>query len=201
MMYVALTYDHRIVDGAEAVQFLVRVKELVEDPGGAAARMTQGPTSQQVSARRSLEREHSGDPWHGSPLRRHPDGDRPPAGCSRPLRGGAHDLGDRAARHLLEERGRGGSAARRRRRRSKATGRTPPAERRCWRDALDALDRLAAACRPPSRGLPDDALFDRDQRSARRRGIRRHLFPAVAGTCSTTTITSGQIALLENAQP
>jgi 2-oxoglutarate dehydrogenase E2 component (dihydrolipoamide succinyltransferase) len=33
MMYVALTYDHRIVDGAEAVQFLVRVKQLVEDPG------------------------------------------------------------------------------------------------------------------------------------------------------------------------
>jgi 2-oxoglutarate dehydrogenase E2 component (dihydrolipoamide succinyltransferase) len=32
MMYVALTYDHRIVDGAEAVQFLVRVKELIEDP-------------------------------------------------------------------------------------------------------------------------------------------------------------------------
>jgi 2-oxoglutarate dehydrogenase E2 component (dihydrolipoamide succinyltransferase) len=33
MMYVALTYDHRIVDGAEAVRFLVRLKELVEDPG------------------------------------------------------------------------------------------------------------------------------------------------------------------------
>jgi len=33
MMYVALTYDHRIVDGSEAVRFLVRVKELVEDPG------------------------------------------------------------------------------------------------------------------------------------------------------------------------
>jgi 2-oxoglutarate dehydrogenase E2 component (dihydrolipoamide succinyltransferase) len=33
MMYTALTYDHRIVDGAEAVRFLVRVKELVEDPG------------------------------------------------------------------------------------------------------------------------------------------------------------------------
>lgn len=32
MMYVALTYDHRIVDGREAVQFLVRLKELVEDP-------------------------------------------------------------------------------------------------------------------------------------------------------------------------
>ncbi len=32
MMYVALTYDHRIVDGSEAVQFLVRVKQLVEDP-------------------------------------------------------------------------------------------------------------------------------------------------------------------------
>ena len=33
MMYVALTYDHRIVDGSEAVRFLVRVKALVEDPG------------------------------------------------------------------------------------------------------------------------------------------------------------------------
>jgi 2-oxoglutarate dehydrogenase E2 component (dihydrolipoamide succinyltransferase) len=33
MMYVALTYDHRIVDGAEAVRFLVRLKELAEDPG------------------------------------------------------------------------------------------------------------------------------------------------------------------------
>jgi 2-oxoglutarate dehydrogenase E2 component (dihydrolipoamide succinyltransferase) len=32
MMYVALSYDHRIVDGREAVQFLVRVKQLVEDP-------------------------------------------------------------------------------------------------------------------------------------------------------------------------
>lgn len=32
MMYVALSYDHRIVDGSEAVQFLVKVKELVEDP-------------------------------------------------------------------------------------------------------------------------------------------------------------------------
>jgi 2-oxoglutarate dehydrogenase E2 component (dihydrolipoamide succinyltransferase) len=33
MMYVALTYDHRIVDGREAVLFLRRVRELVEDPG------------------------------------------------------------------------------------------------------------------------------------------------------------------------
>ena len=33
MMYVALSYDHRIVDGREAVQFLVKVKELIEDPG------------------------------------------------------------------------------------------------------------------------------------------------------------------------
>jgi 2-oxoglutarate dehydrogenase E2 component (dihydrolipoamide succinyltransferase) len=32
MMYLALTYDHRIVDGREAVQFLVRVKDLIEDP-------------------------------------------------------------------------------------------------------------------------------------------------------------------------
>ena len=33
MMYVALSYDHRIVDGREAVQFLVKIKDYVEDPG------------------------------------------------------------------------------------------------------------------------------------------------------------------------
>ena len=32
MMYLALSYDHRIVDGREAVQFLVRLKELIQDP-------------------------------------------------------------------------------------------------------------------------------------------------------------------------
>lgn len=32
MMYVALTYDHRLVDGREAVTFLVRLKEIIEDP-------------------------------------------------------------------------------------------------------------------------------------------------------------------------
>jgi 2-oxoglutarate dehydrogenase E2 component (dihydrolipoamide succinyltransferase) len=32
MMYLALSYDHRIVDGREAVQFLVRIKEFIEDP-------------------------------------------------------------------------------------------------------------------------------------------------------------------------
>lgn len=32
MMYVALSYDHRIIDGAESVQFLVTVKEMLEDP-------------------------------------------------------------------------------------------------------------------------------------------------------------------------
>ena len=32
MMYVALSYDHRIIDGREAVSFLVRVKECIEDP-------------------------------------------------------------------------------------------------------------------------------------------------------------------------
>src|SRR6188768_499255 len=32
MMYIALTYDHRIIDGREAVQFLVAVKEALEDP-------------------------------------------------------------------------------------------------------------------------------------------------------------------------
>ena len=33
MMYLAVTYDHRIIDGREAVQFLVTVKECLEDPG------------------------------------------------------------------------------------------------------------------------------------------------------------------------
>ena len=32
MMYLALTYDHRIIDGREAVQFLVAVKDALEDP-------------------------------------------------------------------------------------------------------------------------------------------------------------------------
>jgi 2-oxoglutarate dehydrogenase E2 component (dihydrolipoamide succinyltransferase) len=33
MMYLAVTYDHRIIDGREAVQFLVAIKESLEDPG------------------------------------------------------------------------------------------------------------------------------------------------------------------------
>jgi 2-oxoglutarate dehydrogenase E2 component (dihydrolipoamide succinyltransferase) len=32
MMYLALSYDHRIIDGRESVGFLVRVKELLENP-------------------------------------------------------------------------------------------------------------------------------------------------------------------------
>ena len=32
MMYLALTYDHRLIDGREAVTFLVSVKNKVEDP-------------------------------------------------------------------------------------------------------------------------------------------------------------------------
>jgi len=32
MMYLALSYDHRIIDGRESVSFLVRIKELLEDP-------------------------------------------------------------------------------------------------------------------------------------------------------------------------
>jgi 2-oxoglutarate dehydrogenase E2 component (dihydrolipoamide succinyltransferase) len=38
MMYIALTYDHRIIDGREAVLFLVTVKQCLEDP----ARMVLG---------------------------------------------------------------------------------------------------------------------------------------------------------------
>ena len=32
MMYLALSYDHRLIDGKEAVRFLVTCKELLEDP-------------------------------------------------------------------------------------------------------------------------------------------------------------------------
>ncbi|TPX59905.1 dihydrolipoyllysine-residue succinyltransferase [Powellomyces hirtus] len=32
MMYIALTYDHRVIDGREAVTFLVKIKEIIEDP-------------------------------------------------------------------------------------------------------------------------------------------------------------------------
>jgi len=32
MMYLALSYDHRIIDGRDAVQFLVHVKQSLEDP-------------------------------------------------------------------------------------------------------------------------------------------------------------------------
>ncbi|MCX6268710.1 MAG: 2-oxoglutarate dehydrogenase complex dihydrolipoyllysine-residue succinyltransferase [Bacteroidetes bacterium] len=39
MMYVALSYDHRVIDGRESVSFLVKVKELVEDP---ARMLTEG---------------------------------------------------------------------------------------------------------------------------------------------------------------
>ena len=32
IMYLALSYDHRIVDGAQAVRFLVKIKQVLEDP-------------------------------------------------------------------------------------------------------------------------------------------------------------------------
>ena len=32
VMYLALSYDHRVIDGRESVSFLVRVKQLLEDP-------------------------------------------------------------------------------------------------------------------------------------------------------------------------
>ncbi|MCB0513150.1 MAG: 2-oxo acid dehydrogenase subunit E2, partial [Bacteroidetes bacterium] len=32
MMYVALSYDHRVIDGAQSVAFLVKIKEMMEDP-------------------------------------------------------------------------------------------------------------------------------------------------------------------------
>ena len=57
MMYLALSYDHRIVDGREAVQFLVKIKEYIEDPGDAARKLTVAdarvaPGRDQVALRR-----------------------------------------------------------------------------------------------------------------------------------------------------
>ena len=40
MIYVALSYDHRIVDGREAVTFLVRIKECVEEPSDTLRRLS-----------------------------------------------------------------------------------------------------------------------------------------------------------------
>ena len=40
MMYVALSYDHRLIDGQQAVLFLVRIKELMEDPASDAGVLT-----------------------------------------------------------------------------------------------------------------------------------------------------------------
>ena len=54
MMYIALTYDHRLIDGREAVQFLVTVKQCLEDPGADGAR----PMSDDV--RRGGDRRGSG---------------------------------------------------------------------------------------------------------------------------------------------
>jgi 2-oxoglutarate dehydrogenase E2 component (dihydrolipoamide succinyltransferase) len=39
MMYIALSYDHRIIDGRDAVLFLVDMKKQLEDPAPPAARL------------------------------------------------------------------------------------------------------------------------------------------------------------------
>ena len=118
MMYTALTYDHRIVDGSEAVRFLVRVKELDRGSGGAAARVGSarmtpdlkvGPTNEDAVNEISrivdqLEREHAGDPWHGSPLSLHPRRRDAHAGGREADALGAQHLGARAPHRGVEER-------------------------------------------------------------------------------------------------
>ena len=49
MMYLALTYDHRIIDGSEAVQFLVAVKNALEDPARLLACRSRSPSSDRSS--------------------------------------------------------------------------------------------------------------------------------------------------------
>ena len=43
MMYIALTYDHRIVDGREAVGFVKRIKEVIEEPSRMLMEIQQFP--------------------------------------------------------------------------------------------------------------------------------------------------------------
>ena len=45
MMYLALSYDHRIIDGREAVSFLARVKEMVEDLADVDGYLTERPNT------------------------------------------------------------------------------------------------------------------------------------------------------------
>jgi hypothetical protein len=74
MMYLALSYDHRIVDGKDAVTFLVRVKEALEDPARLVLPLTHASKAGRAGAscRRPLPkracRERSNHP-HGSPPR------------------------------------------------------------------------------------------------------------------------------------
>ena len=68
MMYVALTYDHRIVDGAEAVRFLVRVKSWSRIPGRSCWSKGMWNGRDRPHRRRARARARR-RPWHGSPLR------------------------------------------------------------------------------------------------------------------------------------
>ena len=55
MMYLALSYDHRLVDGREAVTFLVRVKERLEDPARAARSTSRRVVMRERSARQRYD--------------------------------------------------------------------------------------------------------------------------------------------------
>ena len=59
-MYLALSYDHRLIDGREAVQFLVRIKECIERPGAAAAGSVtlHDRLASHARSRRSLRKPH-----------------------------------------------------------------------------------------------------------------------------------------------
>ena len=63
MMYLALTYDHRIIDGREAVQFLVTVKQCLEDPA------TDGARRMSDALRRGRDRRGPGRLSRGHPRR------------------------------------------------------------------------------------------------------------------------------------
>ena len=64
MMYLALSYDHRIIDGREAVTFLVRVKECIEDPAAPAVRHLRAMAEQ---LRRRRHRRRAGRLCRGDP--------------------------------------------------------------------------------------------------------------------------------------
>ena len=176
MMYVALSYDHRIVDGSEAVRFLVRVKELVEDPGALLRIDTRlyrprleadlrfwGGRSSTCRVDRILdefERDHTGDTWHGSPVIHILRGVTATQAASRPVPHG-HTIWE-IVLHMAGGKTKcaAASAVRRPASPRKGIGRLWASRRRRWADARAGLDRAHADLAAAVRKLSESKVFE-----------------------------------------